>query len=244
MRAPMKGFVGALMLVGAAAVRTLPPMTLQRRQVVALLALPLGAPAAAHALFDGSPRGLTQLVDAKRRLDEIARDLDKDDLRESNEDDATFVLRTSAVYFKQIPAVMQKTTAAMSQLEAAQVKAASDLTFTCGEQLRALEDAARARDKAMLDASKKASAALADYLAVASAAKYKVPEAWDNAFSSDPGTFSSQYFGFLSCEGQGLERIKGSNSCKDAPRKQGSASPRKDNSFRLDFDFLTGAPRP
>ena len=59
------------------------------------------------------------------------------------------------------------------------------------------------------------------------------------SYSSDPSKFAAQYFGFLSCEGQGLERIPGSNSCKDPV-----TTVRDGREFRLEFDFLTGAPRP
>ena len=49
----------------------------------------------------------------------------------------------------------------------------------------------------------------------------------------------AQYFGIFSCEGQGLERIKGSNSCKDPPRKSENKNPIPTKGL-LDFDFLTG----
>ena len=58
-------------------------------------------------------------------------------------------------------------------------------------------------------------------------------------YSSDPNKFASQYFGFLSCEGNGLERLPGSNSCankEDAKLWRGKV--------RFDKDLLTGKPRP
>ena len=38
--------------------------------------------------------------------------------------------------------------------------------------------------------------------------RYYVPAGYvEPRYSSDPGEFMAQYYGFFSCEGQGLERI-------------------------------------
>jgi len=77
-----------------------------------------------------------------------------------------------------------------------------------------LKDAARRREAgAQKAAAAAAAAAIGDYLGVLSSS-YEVP-AFTAAkmYSSDPTTFNGQYFGFFSCEGQGLARLPGSNSC-------------------------------
>ena len=56
------------------------------------------------------------------------------------------------------------------------------------------------------------------------------------AYSKDSKEFAAQYFGIFSCEGQGLERIPGSNSCKNAATNK---NPIPTKNF-LEFDFLTG----
>lgn len=83
-------------------------------------------------------------------------------------------------------------------------------------QVASLKDAARRRE---LDAQKSAAAAagaaIGDYLGVLSS-KYSIPVvAGGKPYSSDPTTFTAQYFGFFSCEGQGLQRMPGSNNCGD-----------------------------
>ena len=71
----------------------------------------------------------------------------------------------------------------------------------------------------------------------------KPPKSLD--YSSDPEKFSEQYFGFLSCEGQGLERAKGSNTCKDAADTSKNKNPFAATKVNiLEFDFLTGKDRP
>ena len=81
------------------------------------------------------------------------------------------------------------------------------------EQVELLQKASRARDAdGQKDAAERASAALADYLKIA-AGKYKfdVPEP---PADMDQATFIKAYYGIFSCEGMGLERVPGSNTCK------------------------------
>lgn len=66
---------------------------------------------------------------------------------------------------------------------------------------------------------------LDDFFAIA-ATKYTVPTAAPPpAYSSDNKEFMAQYFSFFSCEGQGLERIPGSNSCKDPKDRASNKNP-------------------
>lgn len=106
--------------------------------------------------------------------------------------------------------------------------------------MTALEDACRQRSAAAeLEAVKGASSALAEYVGIAGR-RYRLPNpSGPVPYSSDPATFKAQYFGFFSCEGQGLESIPGSNSCKNKPSTVVNS-----RAFSLDFDFLTGKPRP
>ena len=92
---------------------------------------------------------------------------------------------------------------------------------------------------------KSASSALDEYLAVA-AARYTLPAPEVSlAYSKDPKEFAKQYYGFFSCEGQGLERVSGSNTCKDKPpESRGSNINPFPTKPLLDFDFLTGQERP
>ena len=85
-------------------------------------------------------------------------------------------------------------------------------------------------------AAERAGGVLRDYLAIA-AARYKVPApSPPPGYSADPEKFAAQYYGFLSCEGQGMVRPKGSNSCVNRP-EAGKANP---GGGLLEFDFLTG----
>ena len=84
-----------------------------------------------------------------------------------------------------------------------------------------------------------ASKVLTNYFELASS-KYKVPGADVSLqYSKDPQEFAAQYFGIFSCEGQGLERIPGTNSCKDTGRNK-NPFPTKG---LLEFDALTGKGR-
>ena len=93
-----------------------------------------------------------------------------------------------------------------------------------------------------LDGARGAGGALAEFLAVAGS-KYPIPEpAASLGYSDDPREFAKQYYGIFSCEGQGLERVKGSNTCKDSPTDK-NVNPFPTKQF-LDFDFLTGETLP
>ena len=92
---------------------------------------------------------------------------------------------------------------------------------------------------AQADGTEALSGTLTAYLALAKN-HYKIPGGAIAEYERDPEKFAAQYFGFFSCEGQGLERIKGSNSCKDPPSKAGGP-PKSGTNSR---DYLMGTAKP
>lgn len=90
--------------------------------------------------------------------------------------------------------------------------------------------------EAQADGTEALSGVIRDYLALAEA-HYKVPENNVGAYEKDPQKFAAQYFGIFSCEGQGLERIPGSNSCKDRLPSTGKSGTNA-------RDYLMGTPKP
>mmetsp|Transcript_17997 Transcript_17997/g.54180 ORF Transcript_17997/g.54180 Transcript_17997/m.54180 type:complete len:116 (+) Transcript_17997:242-589(+) len=115
---------------------------------------------------------------------------------------------------------MDKVLAASPKLTAEQRTRAAGAAIVFGQQVASLKDAARRRE---LDAQKlaatSASVAIADYLGVISSA-YPLPAFTPTmTYSSDPATFTAQYFGLFSCEGQGLQRLPGSNNCGEPIKK-------------------------
>ena len=225
--------VHAVSLVSA--LRLPPAPQLSRRSVLAAPVL-AACPQHVWALFEAGPQGeFREMVDALGRIDELTGQLQKGELKSA--DDALVVLQTATIYFKRIPATMDKATDAMPLLDAAEQGKARDLTAGYRAGLEALYEGCRQKSAAAQQAAaEKVGGSLRDYLGVA-AARYKVPgKSSALAYSSDPEKFAAQYYGFLSCEGQGMVRQKGSNSCVNRP-KEGKAD---DGNGLLDFDFLTG----
>mmetsp|Transcript_30872 Transcript_30872/g.81811 ORF Transcript_30872/g.81811 Transcript_30872/m.81811 type:complete len:241 (+) Transcript_30872:35-757(+) len=224
-------------LLGLAAALREPRLVVSRRSAAALLGPAVWLPAgrARAGLFDQGPlTELGGLRGVRDRLDELSKQLENG--FGDSEDDAIVVLRTSSVYFNGVSKTMSKTVEVMPLLTSEERSAALAASAKFGEGIVSLNEACREQSsKAQLAASKSASGALAEYLSVASV-HYSVPNFKPMPYSSDKNEFAAQYFGFFSCEGQGLERIPGSNSCKDPPKK-----PKGDSkAFKLDFDFLTG----
>ena len=224
------------------ALRSPERLAITRRSAAAsLLSLPavLRPRSARAGPFDdpGPVKELGNLRGIKDRLDDLSKQLD-DGYFGNSEEDSIVVLRTSAVYFNGASQSMAKTVDAMPLLTSEERQTALDLSKKFGEEVLGLTSACRERSsKAQLAATTSASGTLSDYLAVA-ATHYSVPDFKIKPYSASSTEFAAQYFGFFSCEGQGLERVKGSNTCKDPPKKQ---QQRKDsNAFKLDFDFLTG----
>ena len=231
-------------LSAAAAMR---PMALSRRDAAAALtALPalwLQPQRASAGLFGGDndgPQGeFRQLQNAQSQIDELARKLSSNELRGDRPDDAIVVLQTLTIQFGNANEVMSKATEAMPLLDAAEQTKARELATRLASDLGNVKAGCRenSADK-QLSGAKAASDSIAQYLAVPSS-KYPLPKVTEPIYySKDPNEFASQYFGIFSCEGQGLERIKGSNSCK-ASEKTKNINPFPTKNF-LDFDFLTG----
>lgn len=219
----------------------------RRSAAAALLSLPalgLWEPAPAAALLgigDGGPQGeFRQINKADTRLAELERQLESKELDGDKPDDAIVVLQTLTIQFGQTAGLLEKTTAAMPLLEAADLARARKLQSAFAEELEKVRQGCRDKvGSKQLEGVIDARSALAAYLAVADK-KYTVPEKpADLAYSKDPREFAKQYYGFFSCEGQGLERVKGSNTCGNTYEGEKNINPFPTKQF-LDFDFLTG----
>lgn len=224
----------------------------RRAAAAALLSLPALWPAQpAAALFglggDDGPQGeFRQLTKIKEQLSDLSSKLTSKELDGSKSDDAIVVLQTLTIVFGGTASLLQKTTAAMPLLEPAELSRANDLAARVTQELDNVRQGCRDKSGgAQLDGVKSASSALDEYLAVA-AARYTLPAPEVSlAYSKDPKEFAKQYYGFFSCEGQGLERVSGSNTCKDKPpESRGSNINPFPTKPLLDFDFLTGQERP
>jgi hypothetical protein len=203
---------------------------LSRRAVVGLAA---AAPLPAAAVFekqledlslafDGGPgeKELLKLQLARSDLQELARKLQTEELRDGK-DDGVIVLRTLAAQLSGIPSVVETAAESMPSLREKQSKARA-LAEDFAKEFKAIRQGARDGEAAaQLRGTEGALRALDNLLALA-ATKYKLPELPQagTPFSKDPEQFAAQYFGFLSCEGQGVERIKGSNTCSDKKLKK------------------------
>jgi len=229
-----------LALTTAALASPLGGLVTRRHLAAALLPLGFQPKQAMAGLFgkDGPQGDLRQLVISRKDLEELAAKLKKGELKGERDDDAIVVLRTIAIQFSGTAKLMKKTAAAMPLLDASAASMALLLAARLADELRNIEEAARARKAAEQIASvEAASSVLRSYLDLA-ASKYEMP-ALSEPYASDPGEFVAQYFGVFSCEGQGLERIPGSNSCKDAIKKETNKNPFPTKKL-LEFDFLTG----
>ena len=219
----------------------------RRAAAAALLSLPTifgpAQPAAAGFFGDDGPQGeLRQLAKTKTQLDDLSKQLEKGELDGSKPDDAIVVLQTLTIVFGGTAQLLAKTTAGMPKLAPDELGRANELARRVTEELDKVRQGCRDKSAgAQLDGVKGAGGALDAYLAVAGA-KYTLPEYNSLAYSSDPKEFAKQYYGIFSCEGQGLERVKGSNTCKDKP-EGGNVNPFPTKPL-LDFDFLTGDERP
>ena len=200
-----------------------------------------GPKRASAGLFgDDVPRGeLSGLEENQRQLKDLEDKLRKGDIKGETEAGSIVVLQILTIQLSGAPQLMAKATAKMPLLQADGQDKAAALTSRFADSLESIKVGCReAKAERQLEGAVAARGALDDYLALA-ATKYKLPaSSAPPAYSSDPKEFVSQYFGVFSCEGQGLERIPGSNSCKDPPKGQ-NKNPFPTKKL-LDFDFLTG----
>lgn len=241
--------LAALSLLSSTALvpRTAPYVS-RRAALLSLPTLSLWPHAAAAILGlggDDGPQGeFREIVFTRQRLEELGGKLERKELRGDVPDDAIVVLQTLTIQFGGTTKLLEKTTAAMPLLDAADAAQARELSVALTKELDNVRQGCRERSATMqLDGTRAAGKALSQYLAVAGK-RYSLPaESEDLSYSKDPEKFASQYFGIFSCEGQGLERVKGSNTCKDPPSKASNVNPFPTKQL-LDFDFLTGEKLP
>jgi hypothetical protein len=224
-----------------------PPASLSRRHAAAaLFALPTLSlrPKRAEALFgdaafgsflDGGAEGsLRNLANTQVRLDELAAKLKSGELRGDSPEDSIVVLQTLTIQFGGSVALLEK---AASQMPLLDTSEATGLTSKFAAELANVKQGCRENSASkQLAGTEAASQVLGKFFELASS-KYKLPGADSSLqYSKDPKEFAAQYYGIFSCEGQGLERIPGSNSCKDSAQNKNPFPTKK----LLDFDPLTG----
>jgi len=209
-----------------------PPLSRRSFTRAALVGLPAITlpPRAAHAgIFGGNgdagPQGaLRDLQRRRQRLEELAEQLRAGKLKGDKADDAVVVLQTLTVQLAGTVELLGKATAAMPLLDPSERVRADELALRFADELDNIRKGCREQSaKSQLASSDAAGKALEEYLALVAASKYSLPALEQPlAYSKDPNAFAAQYYGIFSCEGQGLERLPGSNSCK-SPTKNGGA---------------------
>mmetsp|Transcript_22434 Transcript_22434/g.48991 ORF Transcript_22434/g.48991 Transcript_22434/m.48991 type:complete len:214 (+) Transcript_22434:19-660(+) len=149
--------------------------------------------------------GISQLSDVFSQLDLFAKEAES-----FGPADSDYAFRFSRTVLAPAAMRMHKTAPLMSALgEDGQQKAAA-LSNAFADSLVALDEACRAKEPAsQRKAVAELRAPLSDYLQLAGTA-YSVP-----TVGPPPAFSAANYFGIFSCEGQGLERVPGSNNCID-----------------------------
>ncbi len=150
------------------------------------------------------------------------------------------MLQTVTVQLSGTAKTMDKATGTMALLSEADLAKAKKLSARLESELSAIKQGCRdQKADQQLAGAEAASGVLGEYLALAGS-KYSLPVVASVELpAAGSSEFISQYMGIFSCEGQGLERIPGSNSCKDPPKKSQNKNPLPSKNI-LDFDFLTG----
>jgi len=243
----MLALAAAATYSGALTHGPLPERRVTRRSAAAAIfampALGVWTPERAAALFgiggDGPQGEFRQLEQTRMRLADLAKQLETNELDGDKADDAIVVLQTLTIQFGGTAKLLAKTTEGMDLLDAKDLARANELAARVAQEFEAVRQGCRDKSARMqLDGVKGADGALEQYLAVAST-KYTLPTvAAPLQYSKDSREFAKQYYGIFSCEGQGLERVKGSNTCK-ASKTDKNINPFPTKQF-LDFDFLTG----
>lgn len=193
---------------------------------------------AAAGLFgpDGPQGEFRQLQLAQTRLNELASKLKSKELR-GDTDDAIVVLQTLTIQIAGTSKLIGKASADMPLLDTAKL---NGFATAFDKEIEGIKQSCRDQQAdGQLAGTEAASRVLSEYFELA-ATKYTLPTVADNSFAA-PGSseFIAQYYGLFSCEGQGLERIPGSNSCKDRLQKSDNKNPLPSKKL-LKFDFLTG----
>ena len=218
---------------------------LSRRQFASAAALGgLAFPrrAAAGLFGDDGPQGEFRTLSlAELRLNDLASKLSSDEVRGESDEGAIVVLQTLAVQFSSTVQTMSKASESMDLLDADEREKAAALATGLAAELERTKQGCRDRKAgAQLVGVQRASAIIDEYLTLAGS-KYKVQAAAPPPqYSKDNKEFMSQYFGLFSCEGQGLERIPGSNSCKDGKAGENKNPLPSRNFLSPSSDVLTG----
>jgi hypothetical protein len=234
-------------LVAASCLSSLlaPSAMISRRGAAAALfslpALALQPRSASAGLFgDDGPQGeLRELMASQDRLNDLLGQLESKKLQGDNPDDAIVVLQTLTIQLGSTASQLTKTVAAMPKLDASDAAKARELSARWSAELEQVRQGCReSSGEKQIAGVQAAKATLSQFFDVA-ATKYSLPvvEA-PLSYSTDKREFAKQYFGIFSCEGQGLERVPGSNSCIES-KVDRNINPIPTKRL-LDFDFLTG----
>jgi len=237
--------VAAAVLVACTLSLTTPPPLLTRRAAATALASAAAAalpPLRAHAgLFGSELDGpFREIQLSQTRLKELASKLKSKELKGDSADDSIVVLQTVTVQLSGTVKVMDKATTQMTLLSEVDLSKARSLSARLESELSAIKQGCR-EQKAdqQIAGAEAAGSVLGEYLTLAGS-KYTLPEVVSMELpAAGSSEFISQYLGIFSCEGQGLERIPGSNSCRNSADKSQNKNPMPTKNF-LDFDFLTG----
>jgi len=178
---------------------------------------PLRSSAAWPFAPSGPLKELRQLSEQRSQLDDLATKLKSDGnerIRGDSAEGATVVLQTITIQFGDTGRLLQKTTTAMPALGDEQLARARELSERFVTELGKVRQGCREKSTSlMLAGTEAARETLSEFLGVAST-KYTFPSySPPPLYSKDPSVFAAQYYGVLSCEGQGLKRIPGSNTC-------------------------------
>jgi len=156
-----------------------------------------------------------EMVRVKTQLSEIATLLDKRTMQSDDASDAGVLFQILTLGegqgFGKIAELLEETTDKLALLEVPEVARARELVTPVSAALEDLRLGLREQsaDKPLV-AIKAADKALGEYLDIV-ASKYDLPGMAKKQSKYD---FRAEYFGILSCEGIGDERVPNSNACK------------------------------
>lgn len=195
--------------------------SLTRRSLASLISIASLSASPAGAFLDGlfeSPqqKALDEIISYVPRVVDIQTQLQKGKLKD--EEDSLFVLRYSKKYFNDLADLLEALSPSLG-LEGEKQSQASALPKQIRSQLKELTAACKKQDFKQQEALVTGvSNSLREFLELASS-KYTIKKDtingrinnWDQGDNFDTGA----YFGVFSCEGVGLKRKTGSNTCVD-----------------------------
>ncbi len=189
-----------------------------RRAVFALAAPCLVLPRPARAgLFGPDTVGeLRPLVKGRDTLLQLGGQLERGELGSADET-AVYIFRLSTGLGPSPEQLQRATSAIGGKLSQSDRERAAELAAAFPTRVDGMKAAARERagKRELIGSVSAAALALDGILELASAGGYGVPVPADTSFSTE------QYFGIFSCEGQGLQRLPGSNQCGDRIKPAG-----------------------